>query len=126
MDLFPWKVHEFEEKTEYYKSLVKQNVGSDEDDDDIDEGAASFHNQHTTSFMRSKSSFSDLNSKRQLFKEGDFETPKVQIYYVSVLLVIFWIPHVVDVKKNNNSLWAFTCKDLISIINSIVKFLLSY
>ena len=84
--MFPWEVDDFEQKTDYYKSLVKpvhmefeeeQNVGFDEDDDDIDEGAASFHNQHTTSFIRSKSSFSDPNSKRQLFKEVDFETPKV-------------------------------------------------
>ena len=88
MALFPWEVHEFEGRTNYYKSLkavhMEQNVGSDEDDDDIDEGAGSFHNQHTTSFIRSKSSFSDPNSKRQLFKEGDFETPKVKIYSVSV------------------------------------------
>jgi hypothetical protein len=91
MALFPWEVHEFEGRTDYYKSLkavhMEQKVGSDEDDDDIDdidEGAGSFQNQHTTSVIRSKSSFSDPNSKRQLFKEGDFETPKVQIYSVSV------------------------------------------
>ncbi|TXG60268.1 hypothetical protein EZV62_014841 [Acer yangbiense] len=87
------RVHNYENGNDYYKSLVKpvhmefeeeQNVGSDEDQDDMlevrgngfDEGAASFHNHHTTSFIRSKSSFSDPNSKRQLFNKRDFETPK--------------------------------------------------
>ncbi|KAK2638016.1 hypothetical protein Ddye_025811 [Dipteronia dyeriana] len=92
MTLFDWEVHDYEKGTDYYMSLVKlvhfefeeeHNVGFDEVPDDrltvrlneLDEGTGSFHNYHTTSLIRSKTSLSNPNSKRTLFNEGGFETP---------------------------------------------------
>ncbi|KAK2648746.1 hypothetical protein Ddye_016235 [Dipteronia dyeriana] len=102
MSLFDWEAHDYENGTDYYMSFVKavhlefeeeHNVGSDEVSDDrltvhhneLDERAGSFHNYHTTSLIRSKTSLSDPNSKSHMFNERDFETPKIQIYSVSEL-----------------------------------------
>ncbi|KAK2653016.1 hypothetical protein Ddye_012872 [Dipteronia dyeriana] len=96
VSLFDWEVHDYEKGTDYYKSLVKpihlefedkQNVGFDEVLDDrltvhqneLDKGPGSFHNYHTTSLIRSKTSLSDPNYKRHIFNEVVFKTPKISV-----------------------------------------------
>ncbi|KAK2663506.1 hypothetical protein Ddye_002080 [Dipteronia dyeriana] len=89
MSLFDRKVHDYEKGTDYYKSLVKpvhmefveHNIGSDEDSDDkltvhrneLDEGAASFHNHHTTSLIKSKTSLEETKVGEKPVEQSTFE-----------------------------------------------------
>ncbi|KAK0607438.1 hypothetical protein LWI29_015100 [Acer saccharum] len=87
MALFPWKVPYHEKSSAYYKSLMLQDVvREDHDDDDaedrqnaIEKGDASIHQSKTTTrFIGSRKS-DEPSSKKQLFDDGDVETPKSKI-----------------------------------------------